>query len=307
MESELETLLLNEIKSKSQIQFLEESFILNRLQQFFLTNGDKRKKLETEYSSKKDKIIKSKIFKEVLKTIREEIGILYGSYLTSQFSKKETILEKYNSNNISKNLKENKKHVLHQEQKPIDILLSLHKSSKERIDYYYQVYSKIFSWYQPKKGIADLACGLNPLSYSEITEENKKNLSFYVSDLNPKDMEFLQTFFLSENINGIAKAQDITQMHFLEDKEFQVCDLVFFFKALDSFESIKRNISKEILEKIPQNHIVVSFPTKSLGSKKEFKSEKRNWFRNFLAKVEWIYEEYEIENEMFFLIEKNDQ
>lgn len=291
MEQELELLLLKEIKSKSQIEALTDTFILSRLHQFFLTYGDKRKKLEKEFEIKQDKIIKSKIFKEVLKTIREEIGILYGSYLTSQFSKKELLLEK---------------NILHHEQNPVDILLSLHKSSKERLEYYHQIYSKIFSWYQPKKGIADLACGLNPLSYLEIKNYIKHQLHYFVSDLNPKDMVFLQEFFNSQQLSGIATAHDITEMKFLEDKSFLECDVVFFFKALDSFENIKKNISKELLEKIPQKRIIVSFPTKSLGSKKEFKSEKRNWFRNFLKKKEWSYEEFEIENEMFFLIEKND-
>ena len=90
----------------------------------------------------------------------------------------------------------------------------------------------------------------------------------------------------------------------MEDKGFQECDLVFLFKALDSFEQIKKNVSKELLEGIDSKHIVVSFPTKSLISKKEFKIEKRNWLINFINKKEWKYEQFEVENEVFFLIRK---
>lgn len=295
MKKELEKLLLIEIKAKTQFNSLPDNFILSRLNAYFLTNGDKRKQLEilfmkyrdeneTESSeSKTKKILKSKKFKELVKSIREEIGILYGSYHTSEFKKKEKYLE---------------------EDQKLEKLLTLHKSSHERKEYYYQIYSKIFSWYQPKQGIADLACGLNPLSFIEIHNHTIQNLRYFVSDLNPKDMEFLQKFFNQNNLKGIAKAYDITTQQYLNDKEFQECDLLFLFKALDSFETIKKNISKEILIKLPQNYIVVSFPTKSLGSKKEVKSEKRNWLRNFMKQQGWTWEEFEIENEMFFLIKK---
>lgn len=292
MNKELETLLLNEIKSKTQFNSLTDEFILSRLNAYILTNGDKRKQLEKEYELKESKIHKSKKFKELVKAIREELGILYGSYHTSQFSKKEKYLE---------------------ENKDVETLITLHKSSHERKEYYYQIYSKIFSWYQPTHGVADLACGLNPLSYKEI--ENKE-LKYFVSDLNPKDMGFLQEFFNQNKIKGKAIASDITTQQYLEEKEFKQCDLVFFFKALDSFETIKKNISKEILQNLPQKHLVVSFPTKSLGSKKEIsarryknavsgiKSEKRNWLRNFMKQQEWNWEEFEVDNELFFLIEK---
>ncbi|MEC8221002.1 MAG: hypothetical protein VX028_02920, partial [Nanoarchaeota archaeon] len=267
-------------KSKTQFNSLTDEFILSRLNSYILTNGDKRKQLEKEYELKKSKIHKSKKFKELVKAIREELGVLYGSYHTSQFSKKEKYLE---------------------ENKDVETLITLHKSSHERKEYYYQIYSKIFSWYQPTHGIADLACGLNPLSYSEI--ENKE-LKYFVSDLNPKDMEFLQEFFNQNQIKGKAIAYDITKQQYLEEEEFKQCDVVFFFKALDSFETIKKNISKEILQNLPQRHIVVSFPTKSLGSKKEVKSEKRNWLRNFMKLRDWTWEEFEVDNELFFLIEK---
>ncbi len=284
MNENLLNILLTQIKLKNQIKDLPNEFILSRVEQFFLTNGDKRKKLEKEFENKKEKILKNKIFKEVLKSIREEIGILYGSYLTSNFSKKEKILK---------------------ESFETEELLELHKSSSERIKYYYQIYSEIFSWYEPKFGIADLACGLNPLNFNEIKKIIKnKNLKAYASDLNPNDMKFIQNFFDENNISGIAKNHDITQMKFLEDKEFLECDLVFILKALDSFETIKKDISKTILEKIPQKNIVVSFPTKSIKSKIEFKPEKRNWLRNFLNKNNWKFKEFEIENELFFLIKK---
>ncbi len=282
MNSNLNKLLCVEIKSKKQIEDLDDSFILEKVEKFFLTNGNIRKRLEVEFSEKGEKVIKSKLFKEVLKNIRSEIGIVYGSFLTKDFNKKE------------KQIKSD-----------FEKLVMYHKSSRERSDYYNEIYSKIFSWYKPKFGICDLACGLNPISYLIIQNEFKLKLNYFVSDLNPSDMNFLNDFFKLNKINGIAKNYDLTNLKFLEDENLKKCDLVFLFKALDSFEFVKKDISKEILRKLPQKKIVVSFPTKSLVSKQEFKIEKRNWFFNFLEKEEWSYETFEVENELFLLISKN--
>lgn len=283
--------IIKEIKLKSQLKYLKDEYIENKITKYFLTNGDKRKKLEKIFEDKKEKIIKNKKFKEIIKIIREEIGIVYGSYLTSDFSKKEKIL------NEIKNKDE------------VKILLKLHKSTRERTQYFSYIYEKIFLWYEKKnsnkpKIILDLACGLNPCSIFEMEKELGYIPKYFASDLNPNDMNFLNKFFKKFNINGKAKSYDIVNLKILNDKEFQESDLVFLFKALDSFEQIKKNISKELILGLKSKYIVVSFPTKSLVSKKEFKIEKRNWFFKFLDKEEFSYEIFEVENEIFILIEK---
>lgn len=278
-------LLISEIKSKKQIQNLTDELIKEKLTKYFLTNGDIRKKLEKEYKKKEDKIIKSKTFKETLKIIRQEIGIVYGSFLTADFPKREKLLEEINSLEDS------------------NILLKLHKSTRERIDHYEEIYSKIFEWYKPKK-IADLCCGLNPTSLNEINKILEYTPEYFASDLNPNDMDFLNQYFKKLNIKGLAKAYDLTKLDIIEDKEFQKADLVFLFKALDSLEFIKKNITKDLIQKIQSKHIVISFPTKSLVSRKEFKMEKRNWFIKFIEEQEYKYETFEVEGELFFLIEK---
>lgn len=287
IKKELLELLIKEIKSKKQIEELEDNYIKEKIEKYFLTKGDIRKKIEEEFIQKKDKIVKNKIFKTVVKKIREEIGIVYGSFLTQDFTKKEKILDKI------KNYDEDN----------IEDILKLHKSTRERINYYKEIYSKIFQFCKPKK-IADLACGLNPISYFFIEKELGFSPKYFASDLNPKDMEFLNLFFKKFKINGVAKAYDIVDLKILKDKDFQECDLVFLFKALDSFEQIKKDISKKLLEEINAKNIVISFPTKSLVSKKEFKIEKRNWIINFINKKGWNLEQFEVENELFLLINK---
>ena len=280
--NELKQRLLSDIKSKKQIEFLGDAFVFERLQKFILTNGSLFKKLRIDFEKNSDKIEKNKIFKEIVKRVREEIGIVYGSFLTQDFTKKTKILER----------------------KEIEEILKLHKSTRERIDFYEEIYSKIFEWFKPKK-IGDMACGLNPISYPIIEKILGYRPKYFCSDLNPEDMKFLNKFFEKYEIKGVAKAYDITNGEVLKDKEFIDCDLVFLFKALDSFEFVKKDVSKTLIREIKAKHIVVSFATKSLVSKQDFKMERRNWFFNFIEREGFSYEIFEVENELFVMIKKN--
>ncbi len=272
--------LLKKIKSKPQIKHLEDKFILERIRKFLKTNGDIRVKLEKEFKLKQDKITKSKVFKEIVKAIRWEIGVIYGSFLTKSFPKKNKLIES--------NYKD---------------LLKLHKSTKERIELYEKIYRQILRWYKPKK-IGDLGCGLNPISYEIIEKILKYKPEYFASDLNSEDIEFLNNYFESNDIKGKAKVYNITNLEILKDEDFKECDLIFLFKVLDSFEFIKKNISKKLLDEIKSKHIVVSFPMKSLISKKTFDFSKRNWFKNYINKMNWDYKAFEVENEIFYLIKK---
>ncbi len=279
---ELNLKLLNVIKQKSQISGLSDDYVLDKIEKYFLRNGDKHKLLKQNFEKTKNKIEKNKLFKEVVKDIREEIGVIYGSFLTKDFKKKNRLLNKEG------NFRE---------------LLMLHKSTRERLEFYEKIYNKIFAWKKPEK-IGDLGCGLNPVSHFIMKDILGYDVSYFASDLNPEDMNFLNDFFKRYEIEGIAKAYDLTTLEIAEDLDFKSCDMVFLFKALDSLEYVKKNVSKELLKMMPTKNIVVSFPTKSLVSKQEFKIEKRNWFINFLNKQGWEYETFEVENELFFLIEK---
>ena len=271
--------LINEVKQKPQICNLEDSFVEKLLNNYFLRRGDMRKTIEKlpQLSSK------NKYVKEVVKQIRKEIGEVYGSYQTSQHKRKTRFLKENN----------------------YEELLKCHKSTRERLSFYPFIYKNILNWYTPTKGIADIACGFNPISFVELEKILGNSLFYYACDLSSEDMNFLNEFFYSYELNGKAVAQDVTKKSFLEDKNFQECDLVLLLKALDSFETDKKNSSKDLLLELPQKKIVISFPTKSLVAQKEVSSSKRTWLFKFLDEQQWDYYSFEIENEMFILVTKN--
>jgi hypothetical protein len=280
----LENIIIEVVCEKKQISKLDKKYILKKIHKLFDSNGNLRKRVEKKFLLKEDKIRKDRDFKEVIKLIRENIGQKYGQFLTQDFKKKEEKLSKINT------LEES-----------ID-LLKIHKSSRERFDYYDIVYENITKW-NKNGSIADLACALNPVSYY-FMKKHFKNINIFACDLNSSDMDFLNNFFLKFKIKGRAKSYDIMEMKFLNNEDFSDKKMVFLFKAIDSFEQEKKNFSKILLEKIPQKYIVVSFPKNSIVSKKEFSTNRLAWFEKYINLKKWHIEKFEILNEIFFLIKK---
>jgi hypothetical protein len=291
-------IFLKEIKSKSQISEIDDKLILNLLNDYFQKFGNVKKKILIEFNNKDEKIVKSKLFKLVLKEIRSQLGQIYGQFLTSNYSNKfEKLLNNFNSLN-NKNIYE---------------FLKLHKSSRERLNYYDEIYNFIFNDYfgnfQNKIGILDIASGFNPISVYFLIKNKKLNIIKYISiDLNKKDSVLLNNFFKKYGFfNYKAFSYNVLDLIWLKELNFKDITHVFLFKALDSFEELQRNFSKKLILQLINNlldlkYIVVSFPTKSIKSKIEFNRNKRNWFFKFLEKIDKEYDIFEVENEMFIKI-----
>jgi len=68
MDKSLEASLIRGIKLKKQISGISDDFVRFKLNTFFLTNGDVRKKIELEYGRVKN-VERTKIFKSIVKLI----------------------------------------------------------------------------------------------------------------------------------------------------------------------------------------------------------------------------------------------
>lgn len=91
------------------------------------------------------------------------------------------------------------------------------------------------------------------------------------------------------------------RINLLKENNFLKADVCFLFKVLDTFESLRRGISKDILKKINCKILVVSFPTKTLSGK--ILSKKRlKWFERIVKN----YETFEIENEIFYIVKNRN-
>lgn len=271
--------LVKDILGKKELKNLDEAIVVDELNKFFKRNKKVKKTLEDKDFNKK-----SAEYKLALKEVRKKLREIYGVFIQRDYGKREYLLNKLNKKNSEEILPK---------------LLALHQSTKERLPYHKEVYKKIFEITGKQKTILDLACGLNPLGYQWLGYKPK----YLASDIAEKDLEFIQSFFSKNKINGTTiKIDLVTEQDKIKSIKSGVC---FLFKALDSLETRKRHVSKELIEKINAKWIVVSFSKVSLGGGKRIIKSKRSWVTNFLKKKGFLYKEFEVPNEFFFVIKKD--
>lgn len=270
--------LIADIKSKKELKSLDKKIVEEYLEKFFKTNSHLKVKLEAKKFNKK-----SSEYKLVLKEVRKNLRQIYGVFIEKDYGKREKLLQEM------KTLKESE---------ALTKILSLHKSTKERIPYYKEVYSNILAITGKGKIILDLACGLNPLSYGFLGYKPE----YIASDIAEKDLEFIDSFFKKFKIKGkTIKIDLVTEQEKLKTIKIDIC---FLLKALDSLETRKRYISQELIENINSKWLIVSFPKKSLGSAKEISKKKRQWFIKMLENKGFLHHEFEVENEFFLVVKK---
>lgn len=157
-----------------------------------------------------------------------------------------------------------------------------------------ETYKEIFIDAGKFNTLLDLGCGLSPLKYTKI---NKK-ANYYCYDIDHDYIKKINDYFKKNKIKGKAEIFDLTN----PINKLPKADICFLLNVLESLEVIKRDISKEIINKVKAKIIIVSFPKKALGGRKVIKKKGRAWFRSLLKEQSYEYEIKDIGNEIFFII-----
>src|SRR3989344_5359079 len=79
-------------------------------------------------------------------------------------------------------------------------------------------------------------------------------------------------------------------------------DVIFLFRMLESLESIEKGSSERLFKKLKAKIILVSFSKIALNQGEEIKKKGRSWFRRMLSKNGYSFEDFDLEDEIFFLI-----
>ena len=256
---------IKKVKDKKGLRSLSDKFVLKIVKEYIEVN-----KLQQ---------LDKKSLRQLVKKVRAKLHEIHGAFLSVKFSKVKKLLGKLdNINDIATH----------------KALLRLHKSTKERLQYYSQIYDKIFGVTNKPKSLLDLGCGLNPFSlpFMKFMPD-----MYYAVDLKKSDIELINEYFRKVKIKGKARVMDLTK----EDIVLPQVNVCFMFKLLDSLESVKFNVTKTLFKKIKAGWIVVSFATTSLGGKKRIKE--RGWFEKYITNLE--YEKFSVPNEVFYIIKKH--
>ncbi len=250
-----------------------------------------------------EKIILKKEFSDLPKEDVEKIYSLYEKRDISTEDKikltRDSLRKVYLAFTSSKVLNKN---IL--KKKSSDEILKKHISTRERFDFYEEIYSKLI---KENCVLFDLGAGINGLSYPYLTKNF--NVKYFGVEAVGQMVELMEEYFKKEKF---SEAFAIKGSLFDLDSILKIIKaekgkkVVFLFKVLDSLEMVEKNYSKKLLEEIVPlvDKLIVSFATRSLVSRKPFKV-KRFWFENFLSKMDWkILDSFEIGSEKYIVFSK---
>jgi Ribosomal RNA methyltransferase (FmrO) len=185
-----------------------------------------------------------------------------------------------------------------------DWVLKKHISTRERFDFYEELYGKLFEGFSCRKvNVFDLGCGVNGFSYKHFPTEIKYVGVEAVGQL----VDLTNDYFKKNKIDGKVSHLSLFELEKIKklvEKESGET-IIFLFKTLDSLEMLERDYSKKLLLELMEvsDKIVVSFATRSLVSKKKFWA-KRTWLLNFVEENFNLLEVFEMGVEKYIVFEK---
>ncbi len=244
------------------ISKIKEKKFLDRLDDAFIKCYldeffQKNNKLKVKFENN---TLKKSEIKIIVKGVRNELNIIYGQFW-----------------NTNKELK-----------------IEMHKSTKERLSIYNNLYKKIFDITGKPQTILDLGAGLNPLSYELIG----KDVFYFVNELTKKDCEEISKYLIKNKFKFEILEGDINKI-----KEFPKVDVCFMFKLLDSLDVKGHKISEELIKKINVRSIVVSFSNVTTRNRK-MNYPKRGWFEVMVKRLDYKFKKLEFGNETFYILNK---
>ncbi|MBG0770877.1 MAG: 16S rRNA methyltransferase [Anaerolineaceae bacterium] len=176
--------------------------------------------------------------------------------------------------------------------------MQLHASTAERVSILPEFFQTCLLPIAPVTSVLDLACGLNPLAlpWMPLAE----GATYQACDIYLDMMSFVDSFL----------------GHYLPHSQTFPCDLVagppqtqvqvaFLLKTIPCLEQVDKQIGPSLLDQIQADHILVSFPAKSLGGRnKGMPGFYRDHFYTLIGDQPWQVQEFNFTTEIAFLVSK---
>ena len=179
----------------------------------------------------------------------------------------------------------------------VDIMEN-HTSTRERLPLLEVFYAQTLARVQPVRSVLDVCSGLNPLSLPWMPLA--LDAACYACDLYGDMMAFLNGFFALTPYNGRADVCDV-----VGSPPTQKVHVALLLKALPPLEQTGKAGTLPLLQALQAEHILVSFPTRTLGGRnKQMGAHYETRFRDLIAAEKWELERFSFDNELCFLISK---
>jgi len=177
-------------------------------------------------------------------------------------------------------------------------MMRLHNSTAERLPTLDTFYATCLKSLGAINSVLDLACGLNPLAipWMPLTE----NFTYQAVDVVEPMMAFIAAYFELFGIQGNARVQDLSSWVPTESVQ-----LVLMLKLVPLLDQMDKAIAPRLLEVLNTEHILLSYPLRSLGGHaKGMRLTYTKQFEKLTAGLPYTIQTFEYSNEIAFLLSK---
>lgn len=177
-------------------------------------------------------------------------------------------------------------------------VMQSHHSTDERLPILNDFYEVILRSIKPIPSILDLACGLNPLALSWMPVDDQ--IQYYGCDIFTDMIDFLNTLAAHFSIHS-----NFIPCNLLDAKFTNSAKIAFLLKITPCLEQLRKGFIPQLLDAIPAEYLLFSYPISSLSGK--YKGMRENYFNQFtsiISKKQWEYELFEFSSELAFLVKK---
>lgn len=221
---------------------------------------------------------RKKEFQRLRSEVRAELRTVYGVFFGPQYSAKRDA--------FIRELIERK------DTESAERVLSLHRSTAERLPYYEVIYPQLSRMLGSPGSILDLGCGFNPFAYTFLPGRP----AYHSADIACADLERVGEYLDALGVDHSERCVDLTDVDAVA--KLPRADVAFAFKLFDSLEEMRRNITAELLVALPADMLVVSFPTLSIGQGKAI--GQREWFERLVTGK--VLDRVTLPNEQFIIV-----
>jgi len=272
--------IINEIKNKKELRNISDKVVENILKRELRKKQYLYKRLSSIKNIKQLK--NDEEFYLLFKDVRRILHELYGLYTPKEDKEIDKIL--FNNE-------------MTLEQKIIELLM-LTRSTSERLNFYKEIYKNIFI--EKPVEILDLASGLNPIS---IYFSDQKPRKYYYVDISEKILDINYQILKELNIENEGWLIDLLDP---DDRIFRHYQYIFFWKIFPILEKYDFYAPRNLLSKLDFDYLIISFPQKSLGKKRNLGLAWRYKIKRFITyKLKYkIIKEFDIPYEYFLIVGK---
>jgi 16S rRNA (guanine(1405)-N(7))-methyltransferase len=177
-------------------------------------------------------------------------------------------------------------------------ILRQQASTRERIPFMAEAYAEIFRRTTRPHVIVDLACGLNPFALPWMGLP--PGATYYACDMDSRIVSAVNRFF-----SHLGGQQSAVCCDVLVSSPPVEADVAFLLKSAPCLERQQKGAAVDILRRVNAQHLVVSFPTRSLGGRdKGIYGHYRSVMSRAAEALGVRAEEVAYPNETFYLLTK---